>query len=443
MSTSVIGGPITRIDGKLKVTGGAKYAADYPIEKLAFGVAVPSTIANGKIARIDSVKAEKMPGVLAVFHHGNFDKLYRPAGAFEELSRPGESRPPFEDGNIYYYGQFVALVVADTFQQAQDAAANVHVTYDEKAPLVLLNQATTWNTTLAHKYSRGDTDSAFPKAPVQLDQTYTTPTETHNPMEMHATIAVWNKDKVTLYESSQGVVNHHNVMSEMLGIPLENIEVISKFIGSGFGGKLFPWPHSLLAAVAARKLGRPVKVSVPRTLMFTTVGHRPATQQRMRLGATQDGKLVSFQNDILQHTSLVDDYVEDCTQVSSLLYSSPNNTAIQHLAHLNVGTPTPMRGPGRTPALFAIESAMDELAIKLNMDALELRLKNYAETDEASNLPWSSKHLREAYQTGAERFGWSKRNPKVGSMRNGDLILGWGMATCTWPASPPRCRSSR
>jgi xanthine dehydrogenase YagR molybdenum-binding subunit len=435
MSTSVIGEPITRIDGKLKVTGGARYAADYPTEKLAYGVAVTSTIGNGKISRIDSAKAEKMPGVLAVFHHGNFDRLYRPAGAFEDQSRPGESRPPFEDENIYYYGQFVALVVADTFQQAQDAAANVHVTYDEKTPLVLLNQATPSNTTLATKYSRGDADSAFPKAPVQLDQTYLTPTETHNPMEMHATIAVWNKDKVTLYESSQGVVNHHNVMSEMLGIPLENIEVIAKFIGSGFGGKLFPWPHSLLAAVAARKVGRPVKVSVPRTLMFTTVGHRPAIQQRMRLGATQDGKLLSFQNDILQHTSLVDDYVEDCTQISSLLYSCPNTTAIQHLAHLNVGTPTPMRGPGRTPALFAIESAMDELAIKLNMDPLELRLKNYAETDEASNLPWSSKHLREAYQTGADRFGWSKRDPKVGSMRNGDLILGWGMATCTWPAS--------
>jgi xanthine dehydrogenase YagR molybdenum-binding subunit len=435
MSTSVIGQPITRIDGKLKVTGGAKYAADYPIEKLAYGVAVPSTIANGKIARIDSAKTERMPGVVAIFHHGNFDKLYRPSGAFEEQSRAGESRPPFEDENIYYYGQFVALVVADTFQQAQDAAASVRVTYDEKTPLVLLNQATPSNITLATKYSRGDADSAFQKAPVQLDVTYTTPTETHNPMEMHATIAVWNKDKVTLYESSQGVVNHHNVMSEMLGIPLENIEIISKFIGSGFGGKLFPWPHSLLAAVAARKIGRPVKVSVPRTLMFTTVGHRPAIQQRMRLGATQGGRLVSFRNDILQHTSLVDDYVEDCTQVSSLLYSCPNNSAIQHLAHLNVGTPTPMRGPGRTPALFAIESAMDELAVKLNMDPLELRLKNYAETDEASNLPWSSKHLREAYQTGAERFGWSKRNPKVGSMRNGDLILGWGMATCNWPAS--------
>jgi len=293
MSSSVIGEAITRIDGRLKVTGGAKYAADYPIEKLAYGVAVPSTIANGKIARIDSAKAEGMPGVLAVFHHGNFDKLYHPAGAFEELSRPGESRPPFEDEKVYYYGQFVALVVADTFQQAQDAAANVRVTYDEKAPLVLLNQAPPSSITAANKYSRGDADSAFQKAPVQLDATYTTPTETHNPMEMHATIAVWNKDKVTLYEASQGVVNHRNVMSEMLGIPLENIEVISKFIGSGFGGKLFPWPHSLLAAVAARKVGRPVKVSVPRTLMFTTVGHRPATQQRMRLGATQDGKLVS------------------------------------------------------------------------------------------------------------------------------------------------------
>jgi xanthine dehydrogenase YagR molybdenum-binding subunit len=435
MSTSIIGEPITRIDGKLKVTGGATYAADYPIEHLAYGAAVPSTIANGKITRINSVKAEGMPGVLAVFHHGNFDRLYRPSGAFEEQSRAGESRPPFEDENVYYYGQFVALVIADSFEQAQAAAASVRVEYDEKRPAVLLDQVPPSSITPASKYSRGDAESAFQQAPVKLDVTYRTPVETHNPMEMHATIAVWNKDKVTLCESSQGVVNHHNVMSEMLGIPLENIEVISKFVGSGFGGKLFPWPHSLLAAVAARKVGRPVKVSVPRTLMFTTVGHRPAIQQRMRLGATQDGKLVSFQNDILQHTSLVDDYVEDCTQVSSLLYSCPNNTAIQHLAHLNVGTPTPMRGPGRTPALFAIESAMDELAIKLNTDPLELRLKNYAETDEASNLPWSSKHLREAYETGAERFGWSKRNPKVGSMRNGDLILGWGMATCTWPAS--------
>ncbi len=434
MSTSVIGQPVTRIDGKLKVTGGALYAADYPFENLAYGVGVPSTVASGKILKIDASGAQAMPGVLAILHHGNFPKLYRPANGFEDSSRAGESRPPFEDENIYYYGQFVALVIASTFEQAQAAAAAVHVDYDAKKPSIFLNQGTPSETPAA-QHHRGDADPAFGQAPVKLDATYTTPTETHNPMEMHGTIAVWNQDKVTLYESSQGVVNHHHVMSEMLGIPLENIEVISRFIGSGFGGKLFPWPHSLLAAIGARHVARPLKVSVPRTLMFTTVGHRPAVQQRIRIGATPDGKMVSMQNDILQHTSLVDDYTENCVEATSMLYSCPNVSAVQRLVRLNVGTPTPMRGPGRTPALFAIESAMDEMALKLNLDPLEFRLRNYAEIDEGSQRPFSSKHLREAYQTGADRFGWSKRNPKVGSMRDGDLILGWGMATCTWPAT--------
>ena len=285
----------------------------------------------------------------------------------------------------------------------------------------------------AAQYSRGDAAAALQQAAVQLEATYITPVETHNPMEMHGTIAVWDKGKLTLYETSQGVVNHHNVASQMLGMPLESIEVISPFIGSGFGCKLFPWPHSWLAAVGARHVGRPVKVSVPRTLMFTTVGHRPRTQQRMRLGATRDGKLVAMMHDVLQHTSRVDTYLEDCVEPTSMLYSCPHVTAVQHVVPLNVGTPTPMRGPGRTPALFAIESAMDELAVKLYMDPLELRLRNDAERDEGSQRPWSSKHLREAYQIGAERFGWSKRNPQVGSMRRGDEILGWGMATCTWP----------
>jgi len=190
----------------------------------------------------------------------------------------------------------------------------------------------------------------------------------------------------------------------------------------------------LLAAMAARRIKRPVKVSVPRTLMFTTVGHRPHSQQRIRIGATQDGKLVSLQHDVVTPSSIIDDYAENCTEPTPLLYSCPNVTAQQHLVHLNIGTPTPMRGPGTTPGLFAIESAMDELAIKLNLDPLELRLRNYAEVDESSNKAFSSKHLREAYQKGAERFGWSKRNPKVGSMRDGSLVLGWGMATCTWPA---------
>jgi xanthine dehydrogenase YagR molybdenum-binding subunit len=189
-----------------------------------------------------------------------------------------------------------------------------------------------------------------------------------------------------------------------------------------------------MAAMASKKLGRPVKVSVPRSMMFTTVGHRPFTRQRIQLGADKDGKLTAFHHEILQPTSMVDDYVENCAEVTSMLYSCPNVRAVQHLIHKNIGTPTPMRGPGRTPSLFAIESAMDELAVKLNIDPVEIRLRNYAETDEGSKKPFSSKHLREAYQTGAEKFGWSQRNPKVGSMTKGKEILGLGMATCTWPA---------
>ena len=439
MSSSVIGTPVTRIDGRLKVTGKAPYAVEHRFDNVVHGAAVPSTIGSGRIVRIDSAEAEKMPGVLLVLHHENIGILYRPAGSLEQMSRPGESRPPFEDDNVYYYGQYVALVVANTFEQAQDAAYHVRVVYETKKPTVAITEAPPPTGAPAASYHRGDLDTALKQAPIQLDYTYVTPVETHNPMEMHGTIAAWEGDKLTLYESSQGVVNHHNVASQVLDMPLEDINVISLFVGSGFGDKLFPWPHSWMTAVAAKKLGRPVKVAVPRSLMFTTVGHRPAIRQRVQMGATQDGKLVALRNDILQHTSLIDPYVENCVEGTSMLYSCPNLSAEQHLVPLNVGTPTPMRGPGRTPALFAIESAMDEMALKLNMDPLEFRLKNYAEQDESSGRPWSSKHLREAYQTGAERFGWSKRDPKLGSMRKGDLILGWGMATCTWPASRHAC----
>src|ERR1700683_4493589 len=432
---SPIGQAVTRSDGKLKVAGGARYAVDHPVENVAYGFGVPSTIGNGRSAEIDSTEAERMPGVLAVLHHGNTEKLFRPANAFEESSRAGESRPPFEDDTVYYYGQFVALVVAETLEQAQAAGANVKIQYEAKPPLVYLNEAPAPSDPPNAKYTRGDADAAYAQAPVKLDASYTTPTETHNAMEMHGTIAVWEKEKLTLYESTQGVVNHHHVMSEMLAMPLHKIEVLAPFIGSGFGWKLFPWPHSLLAAIGARHVGRPVKIYVQRSLMFTTVGHRPLTQQHLQLGATPDGKLVSMRHEILQPTSMVDDYVENCVEATSMLYSCPNVTGIQHIVHLNIGTPTPMRGPGRTPSLFGIESALDELAVKLNMAPLEIRLRNYAEQDESSGKPWSSKHLREAYQTGADKFGWSKRNPKVGSMTKGDLILGWGMATCTWPAS--------
>jgi xanthine dehydrogenase YagR molybdenum-binding subunit len=275
-----------------------------------------------------------------------------------------------------------------------------------------------------------------------VDATYSTPVETHNPMEMHAVVAVWNGKKYTLYESSQGVVNHQQVMYQVLGVPKEDVEVVSKFIGSGFGGKLFPWPHSAIAAAASRQLKRPVKLTVTRQMMFSNVGHRPRTLQRMRLGATPEGKLVSLQQDYRNHTSELDNIVENCGEATPFLYSVPNLRVTSALVKRNVGTPTPMRGPGAVPGLFAVESAMDELAIALKMDPVQLRIGLDTLVDEEKNKPFSSRHLKECLEVGAEKFGWSKRTPEVGSMRKGDLILGWGVAAASWGAGRGRSEAS-
>jgi xanthine dehydrogenase YagR molybdenum-binding subunit len=433
--SAIIGADIARIDGPLKTTGSANYAADYNFPRMVYAVPVCATIASGKIRSIDNSAAEKMPGVLLVLHHDNIAPLFRNASG----GRNSESRPPFEDKTIYYWGQYVALAVAETFQQAQAAAAAVRVQYDadkfnvstaldDSIPAV----GTPGGPHVASK--RGDAEAAFASAPIKIDATYVTPVETHNPMEMHATVAVWDGRRFTLYESSQGVVNHHTVMAQVLGVPNENIEIISRFIGSGFGGKLFPWPHSALAAVAARQLNRPVKLTVSRKMMFSNVGHRPRTQQRMRLGATADGKLVSLQQDYRNHTSHIDDIRENCGEATPFLYSVANLQVTSALVKRNVGTPTPMRGPGAVPGLFAVESAMDELAIKLKKDPVELRLAHDTLIDEEKNKPFSSRHLKECLQVGATKFGWSRRTPEVGSMRKGDLILGWGVAVASWGA---------
>ncbi len=432
---SVIGKPTPRIDGPLKTTGTAQYAADYHFPGLVYAWPVASTIGSGKILAIDAAKAQKMPGVLLVLHHGNIASLYH-VGPGSYSGRAGESRPLFADNIVRYYGQYVAMVVAETLEQAQAAAAAVHVSYQAQTPNVSteLNDPQTEELPLHTESKRGNVETAFASAPVQIDATYVTPTVTHNPMEMHGTVAVWDGHRFTLYESSQGVVNHLNVMAEMLGVPRENIQVISRFMGSGFGGKLFPWPHSLMAAIASRQLVRPVKVYVPRDLMFTAVGHRPETQQRIRIGAQKDGKLVSLHQDYRNHTSLGDDFRENCGEATPFLYSTPNLLVTSALVRRNVGAPTPMRGPGAVPGLFAVESAMDELAVQLGMDPVELRLKNDTLIDESTGKPFSSRHYKECLQVGAEHFGWSRRTAAVGSMKQGDLILGWGVAGASWGA---------
>ena len=282
---------------------------------------------------------------------------------------------------------------------------------------------------------RGDADAAFASAPVKLDQTYVTPSETHNPIELHATIAIWDGSALTLYESTQGVVNQRGVLAQMFGLPKENVRVISRFLGSGFGGKLFPWTHSPLAAAAARQLGRPVKLVISRKMMFQTVGHRARTQQRVRLGATPDGKLVSLQHDYVYERSILDNHHEDCGEATPFQYSVPNLRVSFGRAKRNVGATADMRGPGAVPGLYATESAMNELADLLGMDPVQLRILNEPKIDEGLGLPFSSRHLVECFELGAEKFGWSKRNPKVGSMQRDGLTLGWGMAGCAWIAA--------
>ncbi|SFS00826.1 xanthine dehydrogenase YagR molybdenum-binding subunit [Granulicella pectinivorans] len=431
--SSIIGSAIDRVDGPLKTTGTARYAADYNLPHMAYAVPVCATIANGSIASLDTSVAEKMPGVLLILHHGNIDPIFRMSAG--RGGRTSESRPPFEDETVSYWGQYVALAVAETFQQAQAAAAAVKVTYKSQAPNVTKPMNDPEPPAGAKIEShRGDSEAAFAAAPIKLDATYTTPAETHNPMEMHATTAVWNGDKVTLYESSQGVVNALTVMAQHLGIPKENITIIARFIGSGFGGKLFPWPHSALCAVAARRTDRPVKLMVSRKMMFSNVGHRPRTQQRMRLATDAHGKLVSLQQDYRNHTSFGDTIKENCGEATPFLYSVPNLKVTSSQVRRNIGTPTPMRGPGAVPGLFALESAMDELAIQLKQDPVAFRLAHDTLIDEEKNKPFTSRHLKECLQIGAEKFGWSKRTPEVGSMKKGDLILGWGVACASWGA---------
>ncbi len=432
VAPNVLGGGLPRIDGPLKVSGTATYTSDVNLPGMLYAVPVCATIASGKVTSIDATAARNMPGVKAVYYRGNIKPFFRAAPPKGFSGMLDEKRPPFEDDMVHYWGQYVAVAVARTFEQATAAAHAVKVTYSADSHDVDPNLSVSGKMT--EKSKRGDAESAFAAAALKVDQNYVTPTETHNPIELHATVADWHDGKVTLYETSQAVVNHREVLYQMLGVPKSNVRVISHFLGSGFGGKLWPWTHSILAAGAAREVGAPVKLVVTRKAMFQAVGHRPRTQQRIRLGADASGKLVSLQQDFLNHTSILDDYEEDCSEATPFLYSTANLKVMGGLSRKNVGTPTAMRGPGAVPGLFALESAMDELAVALKMDPVELRKRNEPTLDESNGKPFSSRHLQECISTGAQKFGWASRTPDVGSMTRDGLVLGWGMAACTWIA---------
>jgi xanthine dehydrogenase YagR molybdenum-binding subunit len=442
--TSPIGRDTPRVDGPLKVSGKAQYTSDFHFPGTLYAVPVEATIANGRVLKLETAAAEKMPGVRAIFHRENIGKIFRsvPEPGFEGICE--ERRPPFEDDVVRYYGQYIALAVADTFETATAAADAVRVTYAKDTPNVEMDLkaddepeviATTFGPHHRLQSQRGDADAAFASAPVKLDQTYVTPAETHNPLELHATTAIWEGSNLTLYESSQGVVNLRSVLAQMFGLPKENVRVISKFIGSGFGSKLWPWTQCPLAAAAARQLGKPVRLVLSRKMMFQSVGHRPRTQQRVRLGATPEGKLVSLQHDYIYQRSMLDAHHEDCGEATPFQYSVPNLRVTFGRARRNVGAGADMRGPGAVPGLYATESAMNELADRLKIDPVKLRIINEPKIDEGLGLPFSSRHLVECFELGAEKFGWSQRTSEVGSMKRDGLILGWGMAGCAWIAA--------
>jgi xanthine dehydrogenase YagR molybdenum-binding subunit len=439
MSTAVVGSSVSRKDGALKVTGQARYAADHPLEHVAHAVAICSMIGNGRVSRIDSSAAESAPGFLAIIHHGNAPRLFTPVNNFESASKPGEIRVVFEDDRVHYAGQYIAVVVAETLQQAQRAAELVTVAYETQPAVIDTDQAMDTVYDPAEFFgeklagTRGDPESAFRTAEVTHEANYVTPIEHHNPMEPSASIAHWDGDELTLYETTQWVVGARNTVAETLGMPEEKVHIVSPFIGGGFGCKGFIWPHSVMSAIAAKKVGRPVKLNLTRKQMFSGCGHRSETRQKVSLGASRDGKLSAIKHETLVQTSTMDEFVEACGTTTRFLYSCPNVVIAHHAVRVNIATPTPMRAPGENPGLFALESALDELAYKLNMDPVQLRLINHADRNEHANLPWSSKYLKECYQMAGEAFGWSKRDPQPGSMRDGNYLVGWGMATATYP----------
>jgi xanthine dehydrogenase YagR molybdenum-binding subunit len=442
--SKIIGVATPRIDGPLKVSGSAMYTSDHHFPGMLYAWPVCATISSGNVTGLDFAVAKNMPGVVAVYHRENIGKLYRvpPSTGFSMII--DEKRPPLEDDVVRYYGQYVAVVVAQTIEQARAAAESVKVSYTKTKSITngnLLEGSLTTDKP-DEKSKRGDTKSALSSARISVNEVYTTPVETHNPIELHASVAVFDGQKYTLYETSQAVMNHRDVMAAMLGVPPEQVQVVTRFLGSGFGGKLWPWTHGLLAAACSRNLNKPVKLVVSRQMMFQSVGHRPAIAQRMQLSAEADGKLTALQQDYVNHTSILDDYDEGCGEVTPFMYSTPNLLVTGGLVRRNVGNPTAMRGPGAVPGLFAVESAMDELAIKLKMDPVSLRLKNEPAMDESLNIPFSSRHMKECLTTGADKFGWSRRTPEFGSMKRDGLTLGWGVACCAWLAARTETEST-
>lgn len=431
-----IGQPLDRVDGRLKVTGSAKYASEFPTDRVAHAVIITSTIAKGRVTAIDTSKALATHGVLAVITPQNAPRLPVP-----QSTGPIPRVPTLlQDDRVHYNGQPIGVVIAETFEQAMHAASLVVPQYAVETPVLDMDNAPRVSPESVHplgserRYARGDVDRGLESSAVREDHTYTTPLENHNPMEVHNTLASWDGDRLSVYDSTQGIFSVRSTLARTFGIPPENVRVVAHFTGGGFGSKGGAWSHEMLAAMAAREVKRPVKLALTRRQMFGPVGGRPRTVQRVQIGASRDGQLVALRHTSTSNTSTLEDWIEPALLQTHMLYAVPNLETVYDLVRINVGSPTWQRAPGESTGTFALESAIDELAYALSMDPIAVRMKNEPDRDPSNNRPWSSRSLRECYALGAEKFGWSKRNPKPRSMRDGNWLVGYGVATATYPA---------
>jgi xanthine dehydrogenase YagR molybdenum-binding subunit len=433
LKNGAIGTRVSRAEGALKVAGKARYAIEQKLENLAYGVLVQSTQPAGRVVKIDAMAAKALPGVLEVYTPQNALKLNQ-ATVYPKGGSAVEAFTPLQDDVVRFNGMHIAIVVAETFEQATEAAHLLKVEYEAGEPIFDINDPKAKPQPIDDiKAEWGDAAAALAAADVKVDVTYTTVREYNAPMEPHACIASWKDGKIIVWEPSQWVGGARGVIAEWMGMRIENVRVISPYVGGGFGSKIGPHPHVALACAASRELGRPVKVSLTRPQTFTGLGGRPATRQNLSLGATKDGKLVSIVQEGWNETAIDDVHVEPCNSVTTLMYATPNLSAKHSVVPVNTVQPGWKRAPGENPSTYALESAIDELAYALNMDPIELRLVNWADKDPRNQMPWSSRQLREAYAAGAEAFGWSKRNPVPRSMREGRELIGWGMAAGTYP----------
>ena len=430
LNESATGKAIDRVEGHLKVTGMAKYASEFPIKDKVYGQGLNSTIAKGEIVSIDTSEAEKLPGVLKIITYKNAEKLKTFDKQMTEVSTTSIA-PVLQTNMVHFYGEYVGLVVAETFEQAQYAARLVKFKYKKDAnPAIHLEKlrAKAYKPNEQSDYSRGDLKAGLAAADEKLEVTYNTPIEHHHPMELHAVIASWDNGKVTAYASQQIVNDATIAISDTFQIPKKDVRVVAAYVGGGFGSKLNVERHVIMAVMAAKMVGKPVQVTVTRQQMFTNTSLRQHNEQKMKVGAKKDGTLTALSHETLSHTSPTLEFQEACGLGTQMLYKVPNNFVTHRLVPLNLQTPFAMRAPGEATGSFALESAMDEMAWKLRMDPIDFRVKNDTQTDPSNNKPFSSRLLVECLRIGAEKFGWKDRKTEPRTNKKGNWLIGHGVS---------------